>query len=142
MTAASVGGVPVPLVTVNVLAHNRRTDLATTLRVLRDDLDYPSEALELIVVDNASTDGTAEMLARDFPDVRVIEGPNVGAAGWTRGFEAGRGDFFLVLDDDCYLSGDSLRAAVEAAEREGADLVSFRVVSSFEPSFEFNVHYE
>jgi GT2 family glycosyltransferase len=134
--------VAVPLVTVNVLAHDRRAQLATTLRTLRDDLDYPAEALELIVVDNASSDGTPEMLKQEFPEVRVIENENVGAAGWTRGFEAGRGDYFLVLDDDCYLQGDSLRRAVEAARGEGADLVSFRVVSSFEPSFEFETHYE
>jgi GT2 family glycosyltransferase len=46
-----------------------------------------------------------------------------------------------VLDDDCYLTGDSLERAVGAAERERADLVSFRVRSSEDPSFEFTAHY-
>jgi GT2 family glycosyltransferase len=108
---------------------------------MRHELEYPSERLEFIVVDNASSDGTAEMLRQQFPDVRLIENANNGAAGWTRGFEAGRGEYFLVLDDDCHLSGDSLRHAIAAAEAEGAQLVSFRVRSSFDPGYEFDAQY-
>jgi GT2 family glycosyltransferase len=131
----------VPLVTVNILTHDRRAELASSLRTMREKLTYPRERLELIVVDNGSSDGTRDMLLRDFPEVRVIENENVGAAGWTRGFDAGRGDYFLVLDDDCFLSGDGLDRAVRAAEDERADLVSFRVISAADPSFEFNSHY-
>jgi GT2 family glycosyltransferase len=130
-----------PLVTVNILTHNRRDLLARSLRIMHEELEYPRERLEFIVVDNASRDGTAEMLQQQFPDVRLIENANNGSAGWTRGFEAGRGEYFLVLDDDCYLSGDSLRDAVGAAEAEGAQLVSFRVRSSFDPGYEFGAEY-
>ncbi len=131
-----------PLVTVNILAHNRRRELARSLRTMLGELDYPRERLELVVVDNDSTDGTRDMLRREFPEVRLIENENVGAAGWTRGFEAGRGDYFLVLDDDCHLRGSSLREAVAGARAHDADLVSFRVVSSEDPDFEFNRHYQ
>jgi GT2 family glycosyltransferase len=130
-----------PLVTVDVLSHDRREKLATSLRTMQRELGYPQDRLELIVVDNGSTDGTREMLRRDFPEVRLIENENVGVAGWTRGFEVGRGDYFLVLDDDCYMGGDSLERAVRAAEAQGADLVSFRILSSEDRSFEFNSHY-
>jgi GT2 family glycosyltransferase len=130
-----------PLVTINILAHNRRAEVARSLRAMHDELVYPRDRLEFIVVDNASTDGTAEMLRRDFPDVRVIQNENVGAAGWTRGFQAGAGDYFLVLDDDCYISGDALVRAARAAEAQDADLVSFRVVSSQDPDFEFTSQY-
>lgn len=130
-----------PRVTINILAHNRRGEVATSLRTMRDGLTYPAERLEFIVVDNGSTDGTAEMVRREFPDVRVIENENVGAAGWTRGFEAGNGDYFLVLDDDCYINGGALTRAVQAAETNHADLVSFRVISSQDPAFEFTNHY-
>ena len=130
-----------PLVTVNILTHNRRELLARSLRVMHEQLEYPTERLEFIVVDNASSDGTGEMLRSQFPDVRLIENANNGAAGWTRGFEAGRGDYFLVLDDDCYLSGEALRHAVAAAEAQRAQLVSFRVLSSFDPGYEFSADY-
>ena len=130
-----------PLVTVNILSHDRRLELAASLRSMRDELAYPRQRLEFIVVDNDSTDGTRDMLRHEFPEVRLIENENVGAAGWTRGFEAGHGEYFLILDDDCCVTGDSLERAVRAAESQRADLVSFRVVSSDDPSFEFNAHY-
>jgi len=119
-----------PFVTVNILAYNRREALRTSLREILD-LDYPAQRLEVIVVDNASSDGTAEMLQRDFPSVRVVRmDDNVGVSGWNRGFALGRGDYFLVLDDDCYISGGDLSRAITAAQEDRADLVSFRVKSS------------
>ncbi len=108
-----------PLVTVNILAYNRREEVRQTLQKITTELAYPRERLEVIVVDNASTDATRDMLAREFPSVRLIANPsNEGIAGWNRGFEAGRGDYFLVLDDDCYITGDSLQRAIRAAARE------------------------
>ncbi len=91
---------PSPLVTINILAYNRRDEVRQTLREL-EKVDYPREQLEILVVDNASSDGTGEMIAEEFPDVRVVTlAPNRAVAGWNAGFEAGRGEFFLVLDDD------------------------------------------
>ena len=130
------------LVTVVVLAHNRREQLALTLRKLRDELDYPRSRLQLIVVDNASSDGTAEMVRSEFPDVELIANDeNVGIAAWNRGLERGRGDYLLTLDDDCYLTGDSLRRAVALARTCEADLVSFVVRSTDEPGHVFNDDY-
>jgi GT2 family glycosyltransferase len=131
-----------PSVTVAVLAYNRRDEVRTTLRKVLDELDYPSEALDVIVVDNASTDGTAEMLAEEFPAVQVIRMPdNVGASAWNRAFAVGRGTWFLVLDDDAHLEGDGLKRAVAAAEATDADLVSFRVRSGPRPDYLFNDEY-
>jgi GT2 family glycosyltransferase len=107
-----------------------------------EQLDYPRDRLEPIVVDNASTDGTAEMLAEEFPDVRVIRSPrNVGASAWNAAFAAGTGDWTLILDDDCHLEGDALARAVAAAEANRADLVSFRVRSGVDAAYEFNDEY-
>jgi len=120
-----------PPVTAAILAFNRRDALRTTLNKLDGRLDWPADHLEVIVVDNASTDGTADMVRAEFPHVRlIINERNTGIAGWNRAFEVGTGDWFLVLDDDCYVEGDALRRAVGAAQAERADLVSFRVVSS------------
>jgi GT2 family glycosyltransferase len=131
-----------PLVTVAILAFNRRDALAANLATVYGSLDYPTERLEVVVVDNASTDGTAEMVREHYPEARLIVSPeNTGIAGWNLAFEAGRGDWFLVLDDDCYLDGDGLRRAVAAAAEAGADLVSF-TVDSPEPGQVFTDHYE
>src|SRR3954451_13295931 len=92
-----------PRVTLAILAYNRRDAVCDTLRKMLEDLDYPGE-LEPIVVDNASTDGTHELIAKEFPDVDVIRTErNLGASAWNRALAAGTGDWFLILDDDCYL---------------------------------------
>lgn len=130
-----------PLVTAAVLAYNRRDALAITLDKLLSELDYPAERLEILVVDNASTDGTAEMMRERFPQVTLlVNEENTGIAGWNRAFEAGRGEWFLVLDDDCYVEGDALRRGVELARDRGADLVSYSV-DSLDPERPFSEHY-
>ena len=92
---------------------------------------YPPDRLEVIVVDNASTDGTSAMIRETFPEVKLIEtGRNLGAPGWNAGFAVARGDYILILDDDAYLESGGLELAVRAAQRENAGLVSFTVVSS------------
>jgi GT2 family glycosyltransferase len=101
--------------------------------------DYPADRLELIVVDNASTDGTADAVAERHPDVRLIHNPhNIGAPGWNSGFRAAGGDYVLILDDDAYLTPGALRRAVEAARAQNAGLVSFSVVSSSDDSRRLN----
>jgi GT2 family glycosyltransferase len=132
-----------PLVTAVILAYNRRDPLWITLTKLRDELAWPSERLEVIVVDNASTDGTSDMVRAEFGDVKLIVSErNTGISGWNRGFEAGAGEWFLVLDDDCYVMGDALHRAVDGAQEHGADLVSFKVRSSDEEVHVFNEFYD
>jgi GT2 family glycosyltransferase len=127
---AAQGAASVPAVTVAILAFNRRDELAETLRALRDRLDYPADRLDVIVVDNASSDGTPEMVRGDFPDVRlIVTDANVGVSAWNRALEVAEGDYVLLLDDDCYVEGAALRDAVGAAREHDADLVSFYVRS-------------
>lgn len=58
--------------------------------------------LEVICVDNASTDGSAEVIAR-FPQVRLLRQPvNLGFAGGVNvGLAAAQGDILLLLNQDC-----------------------------------------
>jgi hypothetical protein len=121
-----------PVVTAAILSYNRREQLAITLETLLERLDWPGERLEILVVDNASSDGTAAMVRERFPAVRLIESQsNDGIGGWNRAFREGRGDYFLVLDDDCYIEGDALRRAIGAAVEHDAQMVSFAVTSAY-----------
>ena len=61
-----------PLVSVCILSYNRKTDLTHTLQNLQRD---PYGRLELLVADNASQDGTPELLAKEFPEVRLFTHP-------------------------------------------------------------------
>jgi GT2 family glycosyltransferase len=69
---------------------------------------------ELIVVDNCSKDGSADVVAREFPLVRVLRNDsNVGfAAGQNRGLVYARGRYCLVLNSDVLLKDNSLDALV------------------------------
>jgi GT2 family glycosyltransferase len=130
-----------PSVTLVFLVYNRREELRTSLRQMLAESDYDG-AVDAIVVDNASTDGSAEMVRDEFPDVRVItRTENSGVSAWNDGFAVARGDWVLALDDDCYLPPDGLRRAVAAAREQSADLVSFAVESAYDRSVRFDQRY-
>jgi GT2 family glycosyltransferase len=132
----------VPAVTIIFLVYNRREELRTSLERMLADSDYPRDRVDVIVVDNASQDGSADMVERDFPDVRLIRRTeNCGVSGWNDGFAVATGDYVLVLDDDCYLPPDGLRRAIELAAQHEADLVSFGITSSERPGYRFDHKY-
>ena len=125
-----------PLVSIVFVVYNRRVELGVSLEHVLERLDYPPDRLEVIVVDNASTDGSAAMVAERFPQVRVIRNAeNIGASAWNEGMTTARGEWRMILDDDCYITGDDLKRAVRAAEENRADLVSFLIASSVEEGY-------
>lgn len=75
----------------------------------------PFEPVEVIVVDNASDDGSAEMVCAHFPHVRLlVQGTNLGyARGNNIGIRAASGDFILLLNPDTEFVDDSLQRAVD-----------------------------
>lgn len=90
-----------PLISVVVPTYNRADVLAITLpAAMRQDL--PSDAWELIVVVDGSTDGTTRLMQElGNPQLRVIEQSNRGlAAARNAGLRAARGELVLFLDDD------------------------------------------
>ncbi|MDP8955948.1 MAG: glycosyltransferase, partial [Actinomycetota bacterium] len=97
-------------VTVVMITRNRRADIVRSLGAL----DALPEQPEVIVVDNASTDGTAALLKRSFPQIRVIEAPhNLGAAARNVGVEFTRAPYVAFSDDDSWWAPGSLARAVE-----------------------------
>ncbi len=93
-----------------VLNHNRREILA---RVLRAACAQNLPGLEWIVVDNGSTDGSAEMVREGFPDVRVVAlDQNAGIRGRNIGFQEARGRVVLSLDNDIELLDPDLMQRV------------------------------
>jgi N-acetylglucosaminyl-diphospho-decaprenol L-rhamnosyltransferase len=73
---------------------------------------------EVIVVDNASTDGTRELVRERFPSVRLIELPeNVGfGAANNVGMETGGGDYYLLLNSDAWPRADGIETLCAFAE--------------------------
>lgn len=95
-------------ITVVIITRDRRSELARTLRRLRDLPERPP----VIVVDNGSSDGTPEMLRSHFGDVEVIAlGRNAGGAGRNAGVAVATTRFVAFCDDDTWWSPGSLAAA-------------------------------
>jgi len=106
--------------------YNRRSSLR---RLLQSLAEQKTPAAEVIVVDDASSDGTAAMLAADFPTVSVIrQERNRGPAGCrTAGIRAARSEIVVGLDsdvtvDDPELLGNVARFFVENPGVAGAAL--------------------
>src|SRR5213075_442139 len=66
------------------------------------ELDYPADRLEVLVVDNASTDESARFVRKRFPKTRLLElTENRGfAAACNRGAHDGRGSVVAFLNND------------------------------------------
>lgn len=116
-----------PLVTVNILSFNRKDELRNTLSKVYEQ-DYKN--LEVIVVDNASSDGSPEMVEKEFPDVILIRLPNnIGIAGWNEGFKIAKGEYVLVLDDDAYPNSNSLSLAINKfVAKSNIGAIAFNVI--------------
>ena len=85
-----------------VLAWNGRTYLSSCIDSLQIQL---SDADELILVDNGSTDGAPQQLAAERPQIRLIRNhKNLGVAGgFNQGVEAANGDIIILVNQDVSL---------------------------------------
>lgn len=87
--------------------------------------------IEEIVVDNASTDGTAEYVRSEFPEVKVVaNASNLGfSAGNNQGLEFASGEFLLFLNPDMRLLPDTLETIVTwLKQHPGVGIVSPKLV--------------
>lgn len=82
---------------------------------LRGCLEAVADTDEVIIVDNDSHDGTADVVARDYPWVRLLrQGSNRGfAAANNLGLTEARGEFILLLNPDTVCTGETVRALVD-----------------------------
>ncbi|HEY0068398.1 MAG TPA: glycosyltransferase family 2 protein, partial [Chloroflexia bacterium] len=113
-----------PDLSIVILSWNVRDLLAACLRSLPDSAGEWWGRAEVLVVDNASTDGSAEMVRRDFPGVRLLAlARNLGFSGGNNaGIRAARGKYVLLLNPDTVaLSGSiaTLATYMEAHDDTG-----------------------
>lgn len=119
-------------VSIVILSYNRKGDLEANLRQL---LAMVSDlGCELIVVDNASTDGSAEVI-RDMlanvPGARAfLNGDNLGVAGGRNtGWRAASREFILNIDDDTIITVEAVAALLSfMRKRHDVGVVSPRIL--------------
>jgi glycosyltransferase involved in cell wall biosynthesis len=110
--------VALPTVSVVVPTRNR---VALLSRTLRSALAQESIAVEVVVVDDGSTDDTPTMLAGlGDPRLRWVrsEGPRGVSAARNRGIAEARGDWIALLDDDDIWAPQKLVRQLDAADRQ------------------------
>src|SRR5205814_6626884 len=85
-------------------------------------LDYAGD-VQIIVVDNASTDSSADVVRAQFPQVELIASEaNLGfAGGANRGWAAARGELLAVLNPDVRPRPDWLAALARALQAHAGD---------------------
>ncbi len=78
------------------------------------NLNYPGDKIQVIMVDNNSTDGSVEFVRSNFPEVEVLVlNKNSGYAGGNNeGFKHARGRYIALINNDCTVDQNWLTAMV------------------------------
>jgi GT2 family glycosyltransferase/glycosyltransferase involved in cell wall biosynthesis len=118
-----------PTVSVIVVNWNGREHLEACFRSLLAS-DYPADKLEIVCVDNGSTDGSADFVRQTFPRVRVVAlDRNRGFTGGNEaGVEASRGDVLAFFNNDMRVAPDAVTRLVAALDG-GRACAAARVLS-------------
>ena len=122
-----------PLVSVIIPARNEALNIATCVRSV---LGTTYDPVEIVVVDDRSTDGTGEIVERlaQAPEargrVRLVRGATL-PAGWfgkqwalVQGYRVARGELLLFIDADTWHEPELIPRAVRALAAERVDLVT------------------
>lgn len=106
-----------PKVSIIVLAHNQYTYTRQCLESIGKCTHTPHET---IVVDNASTDGTATRIEREFPEVRLVKNKdNLGfPAGVNQGINAAIGEHVVLLNNDTIVTEGWLERLLEVGDAD------------------------
>ncbi|HYI32427.1 MAG TPA: glycosyltransferase family 2 protein [Glaciibacter sp.] len=124
--------------TVIVVNWNGGDDTAECLRSLAGQT-AEGVTVDLLVVDNGSTDGSADMIERDFPDVSLLRtGRNLGFGGAVnRGIAASSGDYLILVNNDAVATPgfvDALLAPLRVDPHVAAVTARILLTGRFEPA--------
>jgi GT2 family glycosyltransferase len=123
-------------VAVIVPVHNRRDTTLNYLKQMRH-IDAGGLTLDMVIVDDGSTDGTAQAIREQYPDVVILQGD--GNLWWTGAVNKGVQyaltkdyDGVLIMNDDLELDKDFLLHIMGVADKNPGSLVSSVVVNKAE----------
>jgi glycosyltransferase involved in cell wall biosynthesis len=115
-----------PFVSIVIPTYNGGTLIEETLSCCLKIKGIP---VEIIVVDDGSTDGTPERLAQGFPSIRLhrlVGNSGSGSAGRNAGLSLARGQYVKFLDHDDLIQPGGFKIECREAMRTGADIVMSR----------------
>ncbi len=140
MQFGASGGRELPAIAVGILSYNRCEEVLRTLGMF-ERVEYPRDRLHIIVIDNASNDGTAEAVAATYGDrVEVMAlSENLGAVARNRVMLGRPEPYIFCFDEDCTPAhAGTIREVVEFMEANpyfGA--LCFRSINLYTGATEF-----
>jgi GT2 family glycosyltransferase len=107
--------------TIIIVSFNTKELLHSCLLSIRNS-DLKNYHTEIIIYDNASGDGSQEMIIQNFPEITLIKGDeNIGfAAGNNRAIAKAKGKYILLLNSDTELFPDTLQKMLDFMEEKKA----------------------
>ncbi len=120
-----------PKVSINILNWNRKKELKELLLNLKNQ-SY--QDFEIVLIDNNSTDGSFEMVKKEFPDVNVIKVPhNLGVSGGRNVCIVNSiGDYLVFIDNDAEVEKDCIEKIVNIFEIEPkAGILTFKILNYY-----------
>jgi glycosyltransferase involved in cell wall biosynthesis len=125
----------VPRITIMIATHNRVSELAKTLESC---LAQSGPTAEILVVDDASTDGTYDAVRSRFPQVDVVRNERNKGSIASRNdiLRRARGDYVIALDDDSrFVDSDACQRIVSRMDAEpDLGIIAFQVIGPENPA--------
>jgi GT2 family glycosyltransferase len=122
-----------PKISISIVNLDGKDYLKDCLESIKE-LEYPASALEIIVVDNGSTDGSVDFLKESYPDVKIIENPsNFGfAKANNQAAEAAAGEYVAFLNNDTRVDKNWLIELLKPINNDSDVICSGSKVFSFD----------
>jgi len=115
-----------PFVSVIIPIRNEEKFISRCLQSVVDQ-DYPTDRMEVLVVDGGSEDRSPEIVAEfssRYPMIRLLDNPKLNApAGLNLGIREARGDIIVRVDGHCWLEPAYVSQCVRSIQETGADNV-------------------
>jgi glycosyltransferase involved in cell wall biosynthesis len=121
-----------PLVSVIIPVYNRERYLSDAIESV---LDQTYRNIEVIIIDDGSTDKSKDVVLRFAPPVRYYYQANSGiAAAWNRGITLAKGDFFAFLDADDLWTRNKIQEQIDIiSDNDRLDIVFGYVKQFYSP---------
>lgn len=126
-----------PLVSVVIVTRNRREELNRALISVYNQSYAP---IEIIVLDNNSTDDTFKFITSNYPDVKLMHSEeNLGCPGGrNKAVDFSNGEIIFFLDDDAWFGSNNILSSLVAKYRKGSDDIAVIMPNIMEYSINGN----